>query len=275
MKTHHVISVGGGISSTWLLVDRVLSKYGRENCTAVICEVGNEHADVWRLVEAVEQKYSLKMVRLGPPHNIWDVFFFTGMMGNVFADPCSRLLKRERMASYMTANHPPENTVLHVGITADEIDRLLSIKSNWGRRGYQVEADLTDEPVLTRETLMQMCESEFGFVPLLYRQGMKHNNCGGFCVKAGKAQMARLLWHDRATYLEHERMELLHQRVFDHQNTIMRDEWQRNGVRGANPLTLREFRLRMENKWASMLPGIDPFESLDETPGCRFCDAVA
>lgn len=273
--THHVISVGGGISSTWLLVDRVIAKYGRENCTAVICEVENEDNDVWRLVEAVERKYGIQIKRLGPAHNIWDIFFYTGMMGSVFVDPCSRMLKRERMAAYMAANHPPENTVLHVGITADEIDRMLAITANWKRRGYRVEADLAAEPKLTRETLMQMCEAEFGFIPRLYRLGMKHNNCGGFCIKAGKGQMARLLWHDRTTYLEHERMELLHQRIFDHKNTIMRDEWTRGGKRGVTPLTLREFRQRMETKWRMMLPGFDPFYGLEETAGCVFCEATA
>lgn len=275
MGKHHVVSIGGGITSTWLLVDRVIAKYGRENMTAVICAVGNEHPDVWRLIEAVERKYGIQIVRLGKPYDIWDVFFNEGMMGSSLVDPCSRVLKRERMAEYMAANHPPENTVLHVGITADEIDRMLAIRSNWKKRGYTVEALLADEPALTRERVIEMCQFEFGFVPTLYRLGMKHNNCGGFCVKAGKGQLARLLWHDRATYLEHERMELLHQRIFEHQSTIMRDVQTVNGVRTTTPLTLRDFRLRMDARWKGMLPGIDPFESLDDAGACKFCDAAA
>lgn len=269
--THHVVSVGGGISSTWLLVDRVIAKYGKENVTAVICPVANEHADVWRLVAAVESKYGIMIERIGKSYSIWDIFFNEGMMGNVFVDPCSRILKREKMAAYMKANFNPDETVLHVGITADEIDRMLAIKANWKRQGYTVNAELADEPTLARDVLIQMCEAEFGFIPLMYRQGMKHNNCGGFCIKAGKGQMARLLWYDRKTYLEHETMELLHQQIFNHTNTIMRDELARKGIRSVAPLTLREFRARIETRWRGMLPGFDPFDGLGETPECIFC----
>lgn len=274
-----VISIGGGISSTWLLVDRVLAKYGKDNVTAVICELANEHPDLWRLVEAVEKKYDITIKRIGlnnKTYNIWDIMFFTGMMGNNFADPCSRMLKREVMAAYMKANYNPTDTVLHVGITADEIDRMLAIRANWKRNGFKVEADLEGEPEIDKPTLLAMCEKEFGFIPKPYVWNPKgHNNCSMFCVKAGKGQMARLLYYDRPAYLEHERMELLHQQTFGHTSTIMRDEWSKSGKRGADPLTLRAFRERMETKWRGMLPGFDPFDGLDDTPGCRFCEAVA
>lgn len=270
----HVISVGGGISSTWLLVDRVVAKYGAENVTAVICPVENEHPDVWHLCDAVSRKYGIEIKRIGQAYDIWQVFFKTRMMGNPFADPCSRILKREKMAAYMRTYHAPADTVLHVGITADEIDRMLAITANWKRQGYKVEADLADEPKLTRDVLIEMCKAEFGFVPQLYLEGFSHNNCGGFCIKAGKGQFARLLWYHRDLYLWHEYMEELHQRMFNHENTIMRDEWTRGGKRGADPLTLRDFRLRMESRWRGMF--LDPFEGLDDSDtGCKFCEAVA
>lgn len=287
----HVVSVGGGISSTWLLMDRVIEKYGKQNVFPVICEIANEHPDLWRLVEAVENKYGIVIKRLHGivksnehgkqiewtrnPVDIWDVFFYTGMMGSIVADPCSRMLKRELMAQYMIENFDPADTVLHVGITAGEIDRMLAITANWKRSGYKVEADLADMPALTREKQIDMCQKEFGFVPALYRMGIPHNNCSGFCIKAGHGAMARLLWYDRKTFLYHETMELLHRQTFAHESTIMIDRKQRRGVLQVIPLTLRAFRLRMENKWRSMLPGFDPFDGLDDTPGCRYCDSTA
>ena len=311
----HVVSVGGGISSTWLLLDRVIAKYGKENVYPVICEVANEHPDVWRLCDAVEKKYDIKIERIhgivkklpkfkeGAVRNfwisvfpmaawyfllatipfiywmekaidIWDIFFYEGMMGNPFADLCSRMLKREMMAAWMDENFDRADTVLHVRITADEVDRMLAIHANWTRQGWKVEADLADDKAIDREELISRCEKEFGFVPLLYRMNFKHNNCGGFCIKAGKAQMARLLYYDRKTYLYHETMELLHQQTFNHGNTIMRDEWTRKGVRGADPLTLRNFRLRMEGQWKNLLPGFDPFDGLEDAPECVFCASV-
>lgn len=283
----HVVSVGGGISSTYLLLDKVLSKYGRRNVVPVICALEDENPDVWRLCDAVEKECRVKIQRIHgivqagaihwtkKPIRTWDIYFFTGMMGNPFADPCSRMLKRELMAAFMKKNFKPEDTTLHVGITAHEIDRMLAIHANWTRQGWKVEADLLDAPELTREKQMELCQEKFGFVPILYRLGFQHNNCGGFCIKAGKGQFARLLWHFRPAYLEHERMELLHQQTFAHTSTIMRDEWTRAGKRGADPLTLRAFRERMEARWRGLLPGFDPFDGLDDTPGCKFCDAAA
>jgi hypothetical protein len=282
----HVISVGGGISSTYLLVDKVLSKYGRRNVIPVICALADENPDVWRLCDAVEKECKVKIQRIHgivqagkiqwtkKPISVWDIFFYEGMMGNPFADPCSRMLKRELMAGFMDKHFDKSNTVLHVGITADEIDRMLSIRANWNRQGWQVEADLLDTPGMTREKQMELCFQKFGFIPMLYRLDFKHNNCGGFCIKAGKAQMARLLYHSRPIYQHHETMELLHQQTFNHTSTIMRDEWTRAGVRGATPLTLRQFRERMESKWRGMLPGFDPFEELEDAPGCKWCEAA-
>lgn len=309
----HVISVGGGISSTYILVDKVLSKYGRRNVIPVICALADENPDVWRLCDAVEKECKVKIQRIHgivksiptplqaasifinnklpawawsivAPHkqirwtkkpiSVWDVFFYTGMMGNPFADPCSRMMKRELMAAFMEKHFDKDDTVLHVGITASEIDRMLAIRANWNRQGWRVEADLADMPEMTREKQMDLCFEKFGFIPVLYRLGFNHNNCGGFCVKAGKGQFARLLWHFRPLYLHHEMMELLHQQTYNHSNTIMRDEWSRGGKRGADPLTLRDFRVRMESRWRNLLPGFDPFDGLDETPGCKWCEAA-
>lgn len=271
---HHVISIGGGIASTWLLVDRVLANYPRDTIHAVICPVDNEHPDLWRFCDAVSAKYGLPIHRIGESKDIWQIFFETRMMGNPFADPCSRILKREKMATYMK-QYPQTETVLHVGITAGEIDRMMAIRRNWTKQGYHVEADLANEPQLPREKLIAMCQREFGFVPQLYLEGFHHNNCSGFCVKAGKGQMARLLYYHPDIFRYHERMEATHQRFFCHDNTIMRDEFARGGKRWADPLSLKDFRLRMEMRWRDMLPGFDPFDGLDETPGCRFCEAVA
>lgn len=274
----HVISIGGGIASTWLLVDRVISKYGKENVFPVICEIANEHPDLWRLVEAVENKYGIIVERIhigSKPPDIWDIYFFTGIMGNNLVDPCSRMGKREKMLSHMKLNYNPADTLLHVGITAGEIDRMMAIQSNWTRNGYQVEADLADDPEIDKSVLLDMCRNEFGFIPQPYIWNPKgHNNCGMFCIKAGHNQMARLLWYDRKTFIYHETMELLHQQIFGHQNTIMVDRKTVKGIQIKTPLTLRDFRLRMEMKWRLMLPGFDPFDGLDETPGCRHCDSA-
>ena len=44
--------------------------------------------------------------------------------------------------------------------------------------------------------------------PRLYAAGFAHNNCGGFCVKAGVGQMVHLWKTLPERYLEHEQKEL-------------------------------------------------------------------
>ena len=281
----HIVSVGGGITSTLLLPLKVIEKYGRDNVVLVMAMLKNDESSARPLVEAVERYLDMPIERITANsligkrgwryvshewavYDIWDVFNRTGMMGSTLADPCSRMLKREVLAAYMADMLP--GCVLHVGITVDEIDRMLAIRRNWGR--IRVEADLADDPTLTREKATAECERLLGFVPELYRRANSHNNCAGFCVKAGHAQMARLLFYDRAEYLRHEANELAHQQRFNHAATIMRDRITRNGIVESTPLTLQAFRQRMETRWSGMM--FDPFDDLEDTPGCRFCEAA-
>lgn len=281
----HLISIGGGFSSTIELPLAVVDKYGVENVDMVIACLAGESPDLWRLVGECERLTgkAVKRITYQPYRqyledapeamwwDIWDTFFQQGMMGNSLADPCSRKLKRDTLAAFIEDHYVPSETVMHVGITADEIDRMLAIQKNWGKRGYRVEADLADVPRVGTST--ERCKAMLGWIPFVYEWGGSHNNCGGFCVKAGHAQIARLLWYARALYLYHEQKEVLFQERFNTTATIMRDRKTVNGQVITTPLSLVEFRERMEARWAGMM--LPPFDELDETPGCSYCDSAA
>lgn len=283
--TSHLISVGGGFSSTIELPLAVIDRYGVENVDMVIACLAGESPDLWRLVKECERLTAKPVTRItyqpyrqyvvNAPEvmwwDIWDVFNQQGMMGNSLADPCSRILKRETLRAYIEDHYPPAETVLHVGITADETDRMLAIQKNWGRAGYRVEADLIDRPA--HGTARQRCKALLGWMPRLYEWGASHNNCGGFCVKAGHAQMARLLWYEPELYAYHEAQEARFQQSWDTTATIMRDRITVNGVTTTMTLSMREFRERCQQRWAGMM--FPPFDELDDTPGCHWCDAAA
>lgn len=286
--TTHVISIGGGITSSLLLPQLCIERYGRDKCVFVMAAVTEDKGSSKRFVEDVEKLLNIEITRVTiggeilprgvwAKYGIWDVFFYTGILGNSRIDPCSRMLKREVISAYMKQWHTPDDTVLHVGITAHEIDRMLAIVRNWKQQGYKVVADLADDPTINREFAIAESKRLLGYVPINYAIDMNHNNCGagedgvGFCVKGGQKEKAILLWYDRTTYLHHETRELQHQQIFGHSNTIMKR--QRNGK--TEYVTLRQFRLEMEMKWRGMLPGFDPFEGLEETPGCTFCESAA
>ena len=291
LPPRHIVSVGGGIASTLLLPLEVIKRYGAENVQLVMAALTDDEPSARQLVEAVEKLTGLRIRRVTPETptggrvidvppgkwalwGIWDVFNATGRMGSALADPCSRILKRETLKTWMLNNALKGYHVLHVGITAGEIDRMLAIRANWRGIGYQVEAPLADDETLTRETAIERCKALLGFVPELYQRGNSHNNCAGFCVKAGHAEMARLLYYDRPRYLSHEAAELAHQQQHGHTSTIMRDRRTVDGKTETTPLTLQAFRLRMEAQWAGRLPGFDPFDGLDSMPACKFCSAT-
>ena len=112
-----------------------------------------------------------------------------------------------------------------------------------------------------------------GWVPRLYEWGASHNNCAGFCVKAGHAQMARLLWYVPDLYAYHEMQEERFQQAFDTSATIMRDRKTVSGVTESTPLSMRAFRERLNDRWAGMM--FPPFDELEDTPACSFCDSAA
>jgi hypothetical protein len=73
--------------------------------------------------------------------------------------------------------------------------------------------------------------------PRLYKLGFAHNNCGGFCIKAGQAQFALLLRTMPKRYAFHEQKEL-EPRAKGINGTIL--TMTRDSIKYA--VTLKEFR---------------------------------
>ncbi len=265
----HVVSVGGGLASTMELPERVISKYGRESVTLVMARLPNEDPDVWRLCDAVSRRLDMPIQYIGLGLTPWDIFFRERMMGSSRIDPCSKLLKRQALDRWVRDNFGQgEDVVRHVGITYEEVDRFIRFKAAFERQGIRAEALLATDPTVTREWLMAECERRFGFIPRLYRWGFSHNNCGGACVKAGHKEWARLLFHLPDVYAWWEGNEALFQAEIGTAATILRDR--RGGI--TSPLSLSDFRLRMEQRWStSPPPGLSLFDGLEDTPACAFC----
>lgn len=80
--------------------------------------------------------------------------------------------------------------------------------------------------------------------PRLYDMGFPHNNCGGFCVKAGQSQFRLLLKTMPERYAEHERQEEELRQYLGKDVAILRRTIQGKAV----PLTLRQLRLEAEVK---------------------------
>jgi hypothetical protein len=81
----------------------------------------------------------------------------------------------------------------------------------------------------------------------LYEWGFHHANCGGGCVKAGQAQFELLLRKMPDRYAWWEDNEAAIRRELGKNITILRDRRILNGREISTPITLREFRERLES----------------------------
>lgn len=147
----------------------------------------------------------------------WEIFRDRSFIGNSAVDPCSEVAKRLCFAKWRSANcrrvgelfGPPDTFI--VGIGNHEADRFFGSAKSMGilRRnaldGWHYTAPLIDAErafnAPGRDALAKLPKGvptmlfapleEFGLAtPRLYGLGYQHNNCGGFCCKAGQAHWA-------------------------------------------------------------------------------------
>ena len=122
----------------------------------------------------------------------------------------------------------------------DDCDRLHRARSYW--KPFNNWFPLVESPFLNKTKIIEKLRSQGVREPRLYGAGFEHNNCGGFCVKAGLGQMVHLLNTLPERYREHEKKELEFQKFIGSDVTILGET--RNGER--RNLTLRELRQRAE-----------------------------
>jgi len=159
-------------------------------------------------------------------------------IANSRIDPCSRILKRELARAWVEENGNPETTTVYLGIDWTEEHRLQRRGGTGPRSGSK--APCASPP--HGETRDDRVGGESGLTPpRLYEMGFPHNNCGGFCVKAGFATFALLLRTMPDRYEYHEQQEERMREYLGADVSILKDR--RGG--GVTPMTLKEFKRRL------------------------------
>lgn len=135
----------------------------------------------------------------------WEIFRDRRFLGNSLVDPCSEVAKRDKLDAWRSGNCRRIGELFGpadwfaVGIGDNEAHRFDDGKGKGiGPRtrsdGWQYHAPLLTEPQPREESLFFAPLSKIGPAePRLYAMGYMHNNCGGFCVKAGMAHYANRL----------------------------------------------------------------------------------
>ena len=200
-----------------------------------------EDDDLYRFIkEAAWNVNGASLVTVTDGRDPWQVFKDKRFIGNTRIDPCSYYLKRKLMREWLEANCDPADTRCYIGIDWTEAHRYEKAKGYW--EPWPVFAPLCDDTRFDKDAILAWLDREGIARPRLYAMGFAHNNCGGFCVKAGQGHFKQLLDVLPERYAYHEAKEE-EMRVFLGKDiAILRD---RTGGT-SRPLTLRELRERVE-----------------------------
>lgn len=241
----HVVMVSGGLVS-WAVAEIVcnIEKWGFKDgheVTLLFADTLIEDDDLYRfLLETTPLFQKSEFVSLCDGRDPWEVFEDAKFIGNSRIDPCSRVLKRDLTRKWLHANCDPSETTIYIGFSWDEMHRLERSLPFWAP--WQIRAPLTEEAYLWDKAEQHARLAAYGIKPpRMYAMGFPHNNCGGFCVKAGHAQFKLLLEKFPERYKFHERREQEVMAAIGTESTVLK--CRRGGT--TKPLSLRDFRERL------------------------------
>lgn len=235
----HVVMFSGGIGS-WRAAQRVKTANPSDDVVLLFADTRMEDADRYRFLHESAAALHVEVVTVADGRTPWEVFESVRFLGNTRVDPCSRILKREILRDWLTANCDPDDAAVYLGIDWTEINRMTRAARFW--EPWTCTAPLCDPPYETRADALSALRALGVEPPRLYALGFPHNNCGGFCVKAGQAQFRLLYQQLPDRYREHEAQEERLRQHLGKDVSILRD---RTGG-PVKPLTLRAFRERLD-----------------------------
>jgi len=229
----------GGVGS-WAAAKRVAETHGTDDLVLLFADTLIEDKDLYRFLPEAAANVGGELVRIAEGRTPWEVFKDERLIGNTWADPCSKILKRKFIRRWITDRYDPTDVVVYLGIDWTESHRLDRARPYW--EPWQIEAPLCDEPYLDKQDVLKWLNEQGIETPRLYKLGMPHNNCGGACVKAGKAQWKRLLEVLPDVYQDWETKEQEMRDYLGKDVAILRDR--RNGA--TKPETLKTWRERLQ-----------------------------
>lgn len=159
-----------------------------------------EDADLHRFNADVAKACGREIITLRDGRTPWGVFVNERYIGNTRVAACSSELKTKPVMRWLDENAGPDDPLV-LGMDWAEMDRIDRARARWAPRPV---VSLLNEFKVYRWQHEIILKRHGIDPPRLYARGFSHNNCGGFCVKAGQGQFLRLLASDPATYKFHE-----------------------------------------------------------------------
>jgi len=227
---------------SWAAARRVVDAHGTDddNVVLLFADVRMEDEDLYRFLDDAATDLGVEVTRIADGRTPWEVFRDVRMIGNTRMDPCSRILKRELLRRWIEEHYEPKDTVIYLGIDWTEQHRFERAQPRW--TPWMLAAPLCDAPYLSKEDILADLQHRGIEPPLLYKLGFPHNNCGGFCIKAGQAHFKLLYEKLPERFMAHANSEAEMREYLGKDVAILRDR--RGGT--TKPLPLLELKRRID-----------------------------
>ena len=219
---------------------RVAEKYGVDRLDLLFTDTKMEDEDLYRFIREAADSVGAPLTVIADGRTPWQVFHDVRFLGNTRIDPCSKILKRNLADRWIEERFTPNEVTVYVGIDWTEGHRYERMAPR--KLPYIYQAPLLEPPYLNKSEMLDALQGEGIKPPRLYGMGFPHNNCGGFCIKAGQGHFRLLHEQLPERYQYHEEQEQ-HIREVLGDVAILRDR--RGGT--TKPMTLRTLRKRIES----------------------------
>lgn len=230
------ISFSGGLGSG---VSALIAHEKGLDFNLIFADTLIEDEDLYRFNDDIARAVGKEVITLTDGRTPWDVYIEKRWIGNTRTAHCSTELKTKPVMAWLVENAAPDDPLV-LGMDMSELDRIERASANWAPR-----------PVISLLNEFQVWRPEYDLIlnrygikkPRLYSQGYEHNNCGGFCCKAGLVQFERLYRTNPERYAYHEaEMERVLAEIGDTARPFLRQS-----AKGETQyLTLRDFRQQLE-----------------------------
>lgn len=254
----YVVQMSGGVGS-FAAALRIVERYGRDCLRLLFTDTLIEDKDLYRFLiegasylltgevirdfspwmrtlpevedDMLARKAALIMYRdsvrqalpgliwIADGRDPWEVYRDERFLGNSRIAPCSHILKQKVAGDYIRAHHAPDDTTLVFGIDWSEAHRTAAMTRNWAP--YACAFPLTEPPYRTKADHLAALHDHGIEPPALYGEGFPHNNCGGFCVRAGHGAFGLLRRTHPERFAYHRRQEEAMQALLDAPVTIL------------------------------------------------------
>lgn len=230
------ISFSGGMGSA---VSALVAYENGLDFNLIFADTLIESPELHRFMGEVATACKKEIVHLTDGRTPWDVYIDKRWIGNTRTAHCSTELKTKPVMAWLKENSK-ESDPLVLGMDWSEQDRIDRAAANWAPRPV---VSLLNRYKITRPMFEPMLDKYGIKKSEQYKKGYEHDNCGGFCCKAGLVQFERLYRNDPNTFKYHEdEMERAIKSIGPTARPFLRKV--RNGE--TQYITLKEFREELD-----------------------------